>query len=225
MIKLAVGVPAYRMNVHALQGQTWLSLGEALADNRDLVEHLYFQASDLTGIAQNRNRIAFDALEAGADAVLMMDSDNYQLPLGEDEPSPGEMILRMVLDLMRADAAIIAAPIPTRDSKNPRLNVHREIRVEGAATDFAPSLWQQWDPREFYGRVLEVDAVGTGLCAINLAWLRRVWPEPPWFQTTCLPGRELHSVGEDYHFCQQARRRGGKVLVDGRMSPTHGNAF
>ena len=61
---------------------------------------------------------------------------------------------------------------------------------------------------EFRG-VIEVDAVGTGFMLINLDVFRKL--KRPWF---AMPPRGEGTDGEDYFFCENAKKEGYKVWVD-----------
>jgi hypothetical protein len=78
------------------------------------------------------------------------------------------------------------------------------------------------DARVFFGQVVEVSRIGTGIMAVNLGWLREHWPESPWFSSTLTHGEKgPQKLGEDYGFCNSVRLRGGAVYCDGRVVTVH----
>jgi len=208
-MKIGIGLPAYRSILDVGHAYQWLTLGIELAQ-QTAFELLYCQHADLCGIEHARNRLTLSALEDGLDWLVMCDADSY-VPARPDDPSPGKAILRMIAAGQEAGAAMIGAPMVGRNEARPRMNARR----------FIANDWRHLSPADVLGRVVEVDRMGTGLVAVNIAWLKEHWPEPPWFQSVCLPGRELKHIGEDDFFCDEAKKRGGAILCDGRCIPAH----
>lgn len=81
------------------------------------------------------------------------------------------------------------------------------------------------EEKDYAGRVVEVARIGGACVAVNLGWIRRAWPDPPWYYHARYDEgerqRRLHAVGEDVAFCDGARQRGGRIYVDGRYFPKH----
>ncbi len=74
----------------------------------------------------------------------------------------------------------------------------------------------------FMDRVVPAHAIGAACMAINLGWLRDHWatvnPEP-WFQF--VHAKDNNWLGEDLSFCLGVQKRGGSILVDGRVKCLH----
>lgn len=213
-MKLFIGLPAYRNILCAEQMSTWFSLGAEVMMSR-LFTAANVGVEDRPDIDWSRNIITKRAVDWGADWLLMMDSDNWvsagSLPTANQPP--GKSIIDMIVTGREQGAAMVAAPVQGRRPHNyDRLNMHR----------YVDGRWMLYQPDEIFGKVQEVEYIGMGLCAINLAWLRQHWPyeESPWYLTEYTDG-VLKQQGEDYYFCKGARDRGGKVLCDGRFLPGH----
>lgn len=210
-MKIGIGIPAYRSIVDMNHVQQWLMLGAALPSTD--IDLVFVQYADVCGIERARNRLTLFALDCqpAVDWLIMCDADNYLLPRRE-HPHVGEALLGMVAaGAEDKDCAMIGAPVFSRDANRPRSNARRFIAGD----------WRTVSADDLAGQVIEVDRLGTGLVAVNIAWLREKWPEPPWFQSIYLPGRELAHIGEDDWFCDEAKKRGGEILCDGRLYPTH----
>ncbi len=207
-MKIGIGIPAYRSVIDVNHIYQWLLLGAALPHTEfDLA---FIQYQDVCGIERARNRLTLSAFDDEIDWLIMCDADNYVMPRPE-QPNPGEAILRMIIAGHEMNAAMVGAPVLSRNAVNPKVNVRRFIAGD----------WRTMGLDDIVGKVTVVDRIGTGLVAVNIAWLREYWPEPPWFQSIYLPGRELLHVGEDDWFCDEAKKRGGKILCDGRCLPVH----
>jgi hypothetical protein len=75
---------------------------------------------------------------------------------------------------------------------------------------------------EIGGRILPVARIGGACIGVNCAWLRKHWPQGPWFMMEHdYTGRPKNARGEDYWICDGVWNRGGVVLCDGRFVPEH----
>lgn len=71
----------------------------------------------------------------------------------------------------------------------------------------------QWIPVTKYGRGLqEVDAIGFGFMLVAVEVLRKM--ERPWFEFS-------DKMGEDMYFCEQAKKLGYTILLDGDLICRH----
>lgn len=72
------------------------------------------------------------------------------------------------------------------------------------------------DEEMFSGKLIEVDATGTGCLLFNVAIFDSI-PEP-WFKFDIHDGKP---VGEDIYFCTQAKKAGFKIWVDTSLEVEH----
>lgn len=230
-IRFAVGIPAYGATIDAQHAEMWLQLGFALAANTERFTLEALGAVDENPVADARNVIVEQALQELAplerdptgDWLLMVDADTYHT--GDDA---GVDILRMLRAGEAAGAAIIGAPVRARGMKDHPRTVWMQdetprIQVAGRP---APVPTQSLAPEEAYkGKVRACTRIGAAFMAVNLTWLRRYFPDPPWFshEPIMTGGREqrLRGYGEDCAFCDAVRIRRGEILVDGRFFPKH----
>lgn len=73
------------------------------------------------------------------------------------------------------------------------------------------------DEEMFSGKLVEVDATGTGALLLNMEIFDSI-PEP-WFQFDTAP--DGRPVGEDIYFCSQARKQGFQIFVDTSIEVEH----
>lgn len=209
-MKLFIGSPAFEASIRVEQVSTWFSFGVEVAKS-SLITDCLIEHIDTDNIDVARNTLTKRALEAKANWLLMVDSDNFVVNRpGDKGRSPGKQILDMLVIGQEMKAAMIAAPIFGRTRANANcLNMHK----------FVNESCVPYEQNEVIGKVQEVDYIGTGVCAVSLDWLRIKWPEGPWFVTEFGPG--LKTQGEDYNFCRGIQERNGKVICDGRFVPAH----
>jgi hypothetical protein len=199
-LKLAVGIPAYGGRIssgHMLQaGQ--LAWGWSQAQ----FQAPLFMTVDSAGVDKARNVLVEKALATPTvDWLLQCDADTYY-PIAPN-------IYKMLDEADKRGAAVIGAAVKMR--KRPGYNV--------AKADYTLVSEEEWR-----GRVMEVERIGTAFTAVDLRWLRKVWPTAPWFRFDYAPSRDgltMECTGEDYYFCRGVRDRGGTILVDGRFEPVH----
>lgn len=165
------------------------------------------------------------------DWLLMVDADTSHI-----DPRP---ILEMIATGESKDAAVIGAPVLRRDG---RYNMQREgvwDDRDPAKPDDIIAMVRQCQASgvdvylsddEFRGKVVPVSRMGAAFMALNCDWFRRHWgawdPSDPWFHmrpTRGLRG-EPSEIPEDYNLCDGVRKRGGKLLCDGRLEPLHEGA-
>lgn len=193
MIRLLVGMPAYRRHVDV--GHLYQMMQLASECSRGVVRLQGFIDVDSCFVDLARNKIVKAALDGGAHWLLMCDHDTWF--------ADPKAITRMVREAHESGAAVIGAPYKQRNQEHLYNVVKDGERV--------PS----------FGSVIEVDRLGTGFMAVNLGWLHEHWPKQPWFWTETLEGDEPSKRSEDYSFCDGVRKRGGVILCDGRFEPVH----
>lgn len=193
MLKLAIGVPAYRGTVCSGHVPMWTQFGAACARVPDEVSVVMLGHVDTCGVDRARNALVRQASKAGADWLLMVDSDTFAVH--------GKDLLRMVLD-RPVDAAVVGAPV---------------IRRGGAAE---PNVWA-WDEtadrhvachwQSSAMSYAAVDAVGAAILALNLTTAARVGAVFAW----------VEGMSEDLWFCRQIRRACESIYVDRRVATVH----
>ncbi len=147
----------------------------------------FYAPSFIRPIPAARNAIVENFLRSGFEYLLMIDSDVV----------PPENIL----DLALLNLDIVAAPCPVFKDGFVILLVLREAGDEPGFKVFEEIP---------VGRLLEVDATGTGCMMIH----RRVFEalDKPYFKFVMDDEGNLF-MGEDFDFCVRARERGFKVYV------------
>jgi len=73
------------------------------------------------------------------------------------------------------------------------------------------------DEEMFSGKLIEVDATGTGCILFSMECFKKV--EPPWFKIDLTSTGKI--VGEDIHFCYELRKRGVRIFVDTSIEIEH----
>jgi hypothetical protein len=210
MIKLGVGIPAYGSSLDVGHAGMWLALGVALVQSQEKFQLASFANYHINGVDLCRNTMMFDAIDAGCDWLLMVDADTYHYAGLEAIGDNGVDVLQMVMDGERAGAAAIGAPVRVRGKSTYIYNIRPPDGKDLPPDD----VWR--------GRVFEVSHIGAAFAAYNLKWLRKHWPEGPWFMNVpARSGRPRYEIGEDVFFCAQARGLGGTILCDGRFEPKH----
>ena len=116
MLRLAVGIPAYRGQICAAQSIMWAQFGGACARVPDNVQVVMFVHVDTCGIDRARNALVQQAIVARADWLLMVDSDTFAVA--------GKDLLRMILE-RPAGAAVVGAPVVRRGEATNRTNLWR----------------------------------------------------------------------------------------------------
>lgn len=203
MIKLAVGIPAYRGAITSRQVSMWITFGKRLATvHPDELQLMTVFDVDTCGVDRARNYCLAQAMASGADCLLMIDSDTWVDTLGVD--AAGMQLVRMITAGRARGAAIIGAP------------VMRRLGV----LDTTPAVYMQLpdgkyravQPSEMPSHgVAEVDAIGAACVAIDL---RKIGDAVYRFT-------DEHS--EDLEFCRQVKKAGGVILVDTRVQTSHWN--
>lgn len=143
------------------------------------------------GIEFKRTRLALRAQADGYDYALFCDTDHT---------FPPDALLR----LLAHGKAIVGCNYLTR-SMIPR----------PTACDRSGGSLPTTEIKARQGVLEEVGAIGLGLCLVKTAALKQI-PQP-WFSSTFTSGGDMH-VGEDVHFCNQARNAGLQIYVDHALS-------
>jgi hypothetical protein len=143
-----------------------------------------------------------------ADYLLTCDADTYHMDADD--------IGRMMNAAHELHATVMAAPV--------RLRGREAHNVEAEPGKYLER--ERWE-----GKILEVQRVGTAFMLIDCRWMREHWPVGPWFSSRWMTPEEKAAQGfdparpfkmsEDFEFCDEVRKFGGSVWVDGRFEPVH----
>lgn len=186
-MKVLVGVPA-RDEVMTGFAHAALCMVSRTVAETDIEVRVTFSAGTL--ICDQRDKIAKEALNCGADWVLYLDSDMR---------FPSDTLTR----LLTHNQPIVACNYTTR-------------RAPAEPTAFArlataEKLWTRADSTGLE----ECAAVGMGVFLVHTDVLRAM--EKPYFFIPYVPEADGH-WGEDVWFCNQARKAGFATLIDHDLS-------
>ena len=144
-------------------------------------------------IADARNSLVAQALQDGASYLMMADTDQVY---------PQDALTKLLSH--KVDIC--------------------GVKVHSRWFPYAPVFYRgsvgkyQFIPNEemYSGKLVEIDATGTGCLLINMEIFDRL--EPPWFKFDMNKG---NPVGEDIYFCHKAREAGIKIYVDTSIEVGH----
>ena len=213
MLKLAVGIPAYRGQIASAHAPMWAQFGAAVARAQghappgraaspsgdaqidDDVQVVMFGHVDTCGVDRARNALVRQATVAGAQWLLMVDSDTFAVA--------GKDLLRMIVE-RPPGAAAVGAPVIRRGEGT--LNIWR----------WTGGRHESHDPRRqlghgAHGHYLEIDAIGAAILAIDLARAAAARAEFRW----------ADGMSEDIWFSRRLRLAGERVYVDPRVATVH----
>lgn len=131
-LHLAIGIPAYGGQITAHQARMWLEFGNTLGGSTERFNLVACDFYDVNGIDQARNLMLARAVELNADWLLMIDADTWVEPSALDrqaQSDAGFLLLRMISDADRRNAAAVAAPVVRRrlaPSEAPNILAPRE---------------------------------------------------------------------------------------------------
>jgi len=197
MIQLAVGIPAYRAQIHVGVGRTLLQLGAAIAASRDEFHFRGFLDMDVCGVDKARNFLLAYAMKQGAEWLLMIDADTW-VP-------DAAALLEMVRVGDREGAVIIGAPVFRRVDHLESLNVYRR-NSQGRLETLSG-----WDLQK-HSKPFPVDAIGSAIMAVDLR------------QISDAAFRFTDELSEDLDFCSQITKHrllGASVWCDPRIKTYH----
>lgn len=225
MIRLAIGIPSFGMVVDAMHSMMWLELGHALCSNEDKFEFVWMQAVSMNPVSDARNYFVHEALKHEADWLLQVDADTYY-------DGEGVNILQMIRDADAAGAAVVGAPVHARGTVGGvqvrlrtvwMLDEKPKILAPGAR-EGEPTMTIA-DEERYLGKQTACQRIGGAFTAVNLGWIRKFLPDPPWYshEPSMMGPREnrMRAHGEDTTFCDLVTIRQGLILVDGRVLPKH----
>jgi hypothetical protein len=158
---------------------------------------IYSYAQDIADI---RNDLVKQAAVAGADALIMMDSDQVY---------PEDTVAKITKRLLLYD--VVGAVVHRRYPPfNPLLLRGTLGRYEKVS-----------DTECYSGDLIEIDATGCGCIGYNMHVFETV--KYPWFEL--LPGENGKSVGEDIRLCHKIRQAGLSIAADTSIQVDHLTTF
>lgn len=197
--QITLGVPSNR----GVKNETARCLLELVAYMKDYRWHILVPFEGYT-IAENRNYLAAQALNAGSDYLLMID-DDMTFPYDTAEK------------LLDGGKDIIGVAYHSRGSIDKVKIVPNGIMAI-AEVDKGKyiNLEKETDPQ--YKDVFECYATGTGIILIKTEVFRKV-PQP-WFEFTYYENGKCKE-GEDWNFCFKAKDAGYKIWCDPKIKVGH----
>jgi hypothetical protein len=158
---------------------------------------IYSYAQDIADI---RNDLVKQAAVAGADALIMMDSDQVY---------PEDTVAKITKRLLLYD--VVGAVVHRRYPPfNPLLLRGTLGRYEKVS-----------DAECYSGDLIEIDATGCGCIGYNMHVFEEV--KYPWFEL--LPGENGKPVGEDIRLCHKIRQAGLSIAADTSIQVDHLTTF
>jgi len=196
-MKITLAIPTNR----GLQPKTMTCLLELVAHG-GYDFHVLVPSEGYT-IAENRNYIAFQALNSKSDYVLMIDDDMTFPPDTLDK-------------LISNQKDIVGVAYHSRGSTDKIKIVPDIMSIAEVDKGKYINLETETDPK--YKDVFECYATGTGIILIKCDVFRKI-PQP-WFEFTFFENGKCKE-GEDWNFCFKAKEAGFKIYCDPRISVGH----
>lgn len=184
--KLAVLVPC-RDTLHSAFAMCLTELVKLNTMN-NLDTHVIMDAS--TVLLTQRERLALEAQNIGAEYMLWLDSDMT---------FPATTALR----LLAHNEDVVAANY-----------IRRQLPAKGVAYETI-GAWEEPLPFEIQDDLVPVEGVGMGCMLVKTSILQEI--EQPWFEFKWTPESNDH-LGEDMMFCQKMAAQGYQVKIDTNLS-------
>jgi hypothetical protein len=184
--KLAVLVPC-RDTLHSAFAMCLTELVKLNTMN-NLDTHVIMDAS--TVLLTQRERLALEAQNIGAEYMLWLDSDMT---------FPATTALR----LLAHNENVVAANY-----------IRRQLPAKGVAYETI-GAWEEPLPFEIQDDLVPVEGVGMGCMLVKTSILQEI--EQPWFEFKWTPESNDH-LGEDMMFCQKMAAQGYQVKIDTNLS-------
>jgi hypothetical protein len=184
--KLAVLIPC-RDTLHSAHA---LCLAEMIKLNtmNDIDTHVFMDASTI--LLTQRERLATEAVNLGAEYLLWLDSDIT---------FPATTAMR----LMAHDEPVVACNY-----------IRRQLPAKGVAYEVIGD-WNNPLPFDIYNHLVEVQGVGMGCMLIRTDIFSQI--PKPWFEFGWSPDSNDH-LGEDMILCQKIAAAGYSVKIDSQLS-------
>jgi hypothetical protein len=184
--KLAVLIPC-RDTLHSAHA---LCLAEMIKLNtmNDIDTHVFMDASTI--LLTQRERLATEAVNLGAEYLLWLDSDIT---------FPATTAMR----LMAHDEPVVACNY-----------IRRQLPAKGVAYEVIGD-WNNPLPFDIYNYLVEVQGVGMGCMLMRTEIFSQI--PKPWFEFGWSPDSNDH-LGEDMILCQKMAAAGYSVKIDSQLS-------
>lgn len=197
MIKTLIAVPCFDM-VHTDFFESFVKLEKP--------ENTSFTTVKNTMIYSARNLIAANAIDAGFDRVLWLDSDMI---------FPHDMISRLCAAMDATGAGLVTGLYFTRKIPiKPNIFSHLWYNELDDGLDAGATMIYRY-PKD----IIEIKACGFGCCLTSVDLIKRVGDK---FGSPFTP---VDGMGEDLSFCYRVAQLGEKMFCDTRISCGHvGNA-
>jgi hypothetical protein len=184
--KLAVLIPC-RDTLHSAHA---LCLAEMIKLNtmNDIDTHVFMDASTI--LLTQRERLATEAVNLGAEYLLWLDSDIT---------FPATTAMR----LMAHDEPVVACNY-----------IRRQLPAKGVAYEIIGD-WNNPLPFDIYNYLVEVQGVGMGCMLMRTEIFSQI--PKPWFEFGWSPDSNDH-LGEDMILCQKMAAAGYSIKIDSQLS-------
>lgn len=151
------------------------------------IPFVYLRSSAGNSIEGMRNDIVEAALESGCSHLIMMDTDQIY---------HRETITRLMSHELPIVGCLVYRRYPPFDPLMFSGEPHKYVNI---------TEWEE-------GELVEVEATGTGCLLFDMTVFRTL--PKPWFCSIINEQTGKTETGEDFYFCQQARKAGLKIYVD-----------
>lgn len=151
-------------------------------------------------IENSRTKFAQNALAAGADYLLFVDTDMHFEP---------DALVRLLTHVNRA--SIVGVNYHTRSQEN-SVSTVKMPGTEGPLGETSGGMGVPTEPFECYG-------LGTGLLLIDMKVFKAL--PYPWFAQEYHPETGEIIIGDDVYFCRKAGKAGFKLLCDPTIPVGH----
>lgn len=155
--------------------------------NMEKIPFVYLRSSAGNNIAGMRNRIIDAALKAGCSHLVMMDTDQIY---------PRETIPRLMEHKLPIVGCLVYRRYPPFDPLMFTGEPHKYVNIT------------EWTP----GELVRVEATGTGCLLFDMTVFQNL--PAPWFKEVVNEETGEVETGEDFYFCDQARKHGYDIHVD-----------
>lgn len=164
--------------------------------------HINFKVSSM--IYDSRNLICADAIEAGADRILWIDSDMRFDP---------DAMERLSADMDETGAEYVCGIFFGRNEKCEPV-IYKDIKPPAMINDVPVNRLTRFDPYP-KDSLFDIAGSGFGFVMTSVDLIRRVWNEfgPPFSQYPW--------CGEDLSFCYRVGQMGVRMLCDSRVKVGH----